>query len=88
MVILTANISIPPNIPFILFASFYTGALVFQKDFLMRFSTNISFEIIKQDLFQYVTGAIVLAVVTGLFAGLISYLLMCFFRKNKKQDFV
>ncbi len=84
IVILAANISIPPMLPFILFGSYYTGAVVTGKDLdLMHFTSDFSFETVTRDLFQYIVGAVVLAVVAGLTAGSVTYLLLKIFRKDK-----
>ncbi len=84
IVILAANISIPPMLPFILFGSYYTGALVLGKDLnLLHFTSDFSFKTISRDLFQYVTGALVLAIVTAIVTGLTTFLLLKIFRKKK-----
>ncbi len=84
IVILSANISIPPFLPFVLFASFYTGALVLGKDMsLLNFSSDFNFKTVSQDLLQYITGAVVLAIVTGLVTALITFVLLKIFRKKK-----
>ncbi len=84
IVILAANISIPPMLPFILFGSYYTGALIFGKDIsLLHFTSDISFKTVSQDLLQYVVGAVVLATVSAIVTGLITFLLLKIFRKEK-----
>jgi len=87
IVILAANISIPPMLPFILFGSYYTGALITGKNLdLVHFTSDFNFKTVTQDLFQYIIGAIILAIVTGLITGLITLLLLKIFRKKKIQD--
>jgi glycosyltransferase involved in cell wall biosynthesis len=84
IVILAANISIPPFLPFILFASFYTGALVLGNDLnLLHFTSDISFKSVTTDLLQYIIGSIVLAVTAGLITFGITYVLLKIFRKKK-----
>ncbi|MCF6184699.1 MAG: DUF2062 domain-containing protein [Bacteroidales bacterium] len=84
IVILSANISIPPLLPFVLFGSFYTGAIVTGKDLnLIHFTSGISFKTVSQDLMQYIIGAVVLSVVSAIVTGLITYLLLKIFRKKK-----
>jgi len=86
IVILAANISIPPMLPFILFGSYYTGALITGKDLNpVHFTSDFSFKTVTQDLFQYIIGSVVLAVVTGLITGLITLLLLKIFRKKHKN---
>ncbi len=84
IVVLAANISIPPMIPFILFGSFYTGALVLNKNIdLLHFTSEINLKTVSQDLFQYIIGAFVLAITTGFLTFLISFFLLKVFRKEK-----
>ena len=85
IVILAANISIPPMLPFILFGSFYTGALVLGNDMdLLHFTTDISFKTVTGDLFQYIVGSIVLAVTAAIATFSVTLLLLKIFRKNNK----
>lgn len=84
IVILAANISIPPFLPFILFGSFYTGALVLGNDLnLLHFTSDISFKSVTTDLLQYIIGSIVLAISAGLVSFGITYVLLKIFRKKK-----
>ncbi len=83
IVILAANISIPPMLPFILFGSYYTGAIVFGRNLdLFHFTSDFSFKTVSQDLFQYIIGAIVLSVVAAVVSGLITFILLKIFRKK------
>ncbi len=77
-----SNISIPPMIPFILYGSFWTGAKILGNSTAISFS-NISFERVSQDLFQYVIGACVLALVAGFAAMSISYVSLRIFNRKK-----
>lgn len=84
IVILAANISIPPLLPFVLFGSFYTGAVVLGKNLdLLHFTREISFKTVSQDLLQYIIGAMVLAILSAIITGLITLLLLKIFRKKK-----
>ncbi len=83
IVIIAANISIPPMIPFILFGSFYTGAIVLDNDLdFVHLNSFIDFEIIKKNILQYITGACVFASITGIFFGILSFFILNFFRKK------
>ncbi len=84
-VILAANISLPPMMPFIIFGSFYTGSLVMNSPLLLSFNQNISLESIGNNLLQYIIGSMVLAVVAGLVVFLLSRLILQIFRKEKKH---
>jgi len=79
-----ANISIPPMIPLILFASFYTGGLLLGESGLHSFSmVDVTFELAFTYLKQYVLGAILLALITGSGAFVISYSALSVWRKEK-----
>ncbi len=87
IVILAANISIPPMLPIILFGSYYTGAIVTGKNLnLLHFTTDFNFKTVSEDLFQYILGAIVLAIITAVVTGLITFILLKFFRKNNTNN--
>ncbi len=84
LVIIAANISIPPMIPLIIYMSFFTGRLYVKEDATwLIFSRELTFESVTQNLFQYVTGAVTLAVIAGLLAGITTYLLLAVFRKKR-----
>jgi len=82
IVIISANISLPPLIPFILFASVKTGELVLDVNTGLNFHSEFTFEVIKSLLKVYVTGSIVLAIIMSLIAGFSSWLLLTIFRKK------
>ncbi|UII28862.1 DUF2062 domain-containing protein [Fulvivirga maritima] len=75
LVLVAANISLPPFIPFIIFGSYKLGGLFMEnpKNNLL-FSSGISFENIKDNLFQYLVGAVVLSVIMGTFASVVTWL--------------
>ena len=83
LVIVAANISIPPMIPLLIFLSYKMGAW-WMGDHAMHlvFSKNISLHDIKVNLQQYIYGSITLAVVAALVLGFISYLLMKIFKRK------
>ena len=79
-----ANISIPPMIPFLLYGSLKTGQWVLQKDLHDNIlNTEISFETIKQHLFEYVIGSCLFAIIMATLIGGVTYLILNW--KNKKQ---
>lgn len=77
IVFFSANISIPPLIPPIIYLSFLTGAM-FLGDNASEFGfTEInSIDAIQMNLFQYTLGAVLLAIFTALCFGLLSYFLL------------
>ena len=77
LVIVAANISIPPMIPLIIFSSIKAGAFWMGKQAVeISFTKAISLLTIQQSLKQYIVGSITLAVVAGLFFGGLSYVLL------------
>jgi len=88
LVILFANISIPPMIPIILYTSYSFGAFWMPgKDLPISLSKSLSLSAIRDNWYyfkQYLAGSISLAIIAGLVAGLISFsLLKLFSRKNR-----
>ncbi|MCK5845979.1 MAG: DUF2062 domain-containing protein [Bacteroidales bacterium] len=91
LVIIASNISIPPLIPFILLGSYWIGGVTMGKEGggpLIRNLKNISdvtledfFDNIGKDLFQYIFGAFVLAIIMGA----ISYFITLFALKIKES---
>ncbi|MDI1356450.1 MAG: DUF2062 domain-containing protein [bacterium] len=84
IVILSANISFPPFIPFILIASLQMGELVTGDEAHITLS-NISLENMKTNLFTYLVGATVLAVSMALFMGLFTFLTLTLLSKRNKS---
>lgn len=81
--LIAANISLPPLIPFIIYLSFLVGGLILGGSALPELSSDLSFDDIKDDLIQYYFGAVVLAIFTGLSAGIISWFLLKKWRNEK-----
>ena len=74
LVILAANISIPPMIPLILFLSHLTGAFWMGNHAVpLSFHKDLSLELLGEGFYQYVLGAITLAIGSGVVFGLIAY---------------
>jgi glycosyltransferase involved in cell wall biosynthesis len=78
-----ANISIPPNIPALLFLSYITGGIVLGTGSSIRFSPSLTVKSFETNLLQYVIGAIVLSVVAGIASGIITYIILKIFRKKR-----
>lgn len=82
-VIIAANISIPPMIPIIIFASIFIGALILGKPIsLLSFSDAFGLESIADNLLQYILGSLAFACIAGFGGGIISYFLLLIFRKK------
>ncbi|MCX2745374.1 DUF2062 domain-containing protein [Mangrovivirga sp. M17] len=72
--ILAANISIPPMIPFIIYISYRIGYYFVSNPTMdLFFSHGITLEQIKNNLMQYLAGAVVFSVVAGLLTFVTSY---------------
>lgn len=77
LVVIAANISIPPMIPFILYASFMTGSLLVENPTTdISLSKMLDWELIGKNMYQYALGAVVLALAAGLLSGLLTWLLL------------
>ncbi len=84
LVIVAANISIPPMIPVIIFGSYKMGAF-WMGDNAMQigFSKSISLDSIKNNLLQYIYGSITLAVIAGIAFGLLTFVFLKLIDKKK-----
>lgn len=83
LVIVAANISIPPMIPVILFLSHVTGALWMGEDAVaLSFNQEITLDLLKHSFMQYVLGATTLAIGAGVIFGLITYGVLRIFRRE------
>jgi len=84
LVILAANISVPPMIPLILFLSHMTGGIWMGESAQhISFSKEITLETMKTSLVQYFLGAATLACIAGIIFGGITYLGLKIFRRQK-----
>ncbi|MEO7313084.1 MAG: DUF2062 domain-containing protein [Chitinophagaceae bacterium] len=83
LVIIAANISIPPMIPILIFASYKAGAF-WMGNYAMEldYKSSISLDAIKNNLQQYIYGSITLAIVAGAFFGLLTFILLKLFNKK------
>ncbi len=83
IVLVASNISIPPMIPIVLFASFKTGGFFVEANKLnLRFDSSISLDLIKDNLTQYVVGSLVFGILLALTFGIVTYILLLIFRKK------
>jgi len=83
LVIIAANISIPPMIPLIIYGSYKMGAYWMGSEKLdITFSNNISLESVRHNFEQYLYGSITLAITVGVFFGLMTFLLLKIFKRR------
>jgi len=84
LVIIAANISIPPMIPVILFLSHLTGALwMGDRARFISFHDPITLEMVGNNSVQYVLGAITFAIIAGSLSGTFTYLGLKIFKQPK-----
>lgn len=84
LVIVAANISIPPMIPIIIYLSYKTGALWMGANAVhFEFTSHIGLYSIKKNFEQYLLGSITLAIIAGLLAGLLTFVLLKLFKRRK-----
>lgn len=81
-----SNVSFPPFIPFIIYASLKVGSYFVASEANLLFDKSITLASIQNHIQQYVIGSLVLATICAVFFGSIAYLLLLFFTtfKNKK----
>lgn len=83
LVILAANISIPPMIPIILFASYKLGAYWMPSNHAtITFGWDLTLKSIRYNLQQYIYGSLTLAVLAGSFFSLAGFVLLKLFRRK------
>jgi glycosyltransferase involved in cell wall biosynthesis len=83
IVIVAANISIPPMIPFILYASYVTGGFMLGKGVKIRYSADLTIQAFHFNLLQYIVGSIVLAIILSIFLGVASLIILSLTRKKQ-----
>ncbi|MFT5824334.1 MAG: glycosyltransferase involved in cell wall biosynthesis [Crocinitomix sp.] len=82
--IAAANISIPPMIPLIIYASFLVGQLAVEGSVDHTQMWSMSTGNIQDNVLQYIIGAVILAVIMSVTVFTISFILLKLFRKEKK----
>ena len=83
LVIIAANISLPPLIPLIIFLSYKMGGWWMPKTATsLDFSKDITLEAIRKNLAQYIYGSISLAIIAGLIATIVTFILLKSFKRK------
>ncbi len=80
--IASANISIPPMIPFIIYLSLLTGQIFIHGNFETNQLLDFSSEVVQKNILQYFIGASVLSIIAFIGGFIISYLLLSLVRKD------
>jgi glycosyltransferase involved in cell wall biosynthesis len=83
---LASNVSFPPFIPFLIYASLKMGSYFVSNQGTLILDSSLTLEDIQKNATQYIVGSLILATVSALFSGLLTYALLTAFRPNKKQN--
>ena len=84
LVLVSANISIPPMIPFIIYLSYKMGAIwTGESSVPLKFDSSISLDTIHLNFMQYIYGSITLAIILGLFSGIATWITFAYKQKTK-----
>ncbi|UOU99606.1 DUF2062 domain-containing protein [Chryseobacterium daecheongense] len=70
-----SNISLPPFIPFVIAASLFLGAPFVHGDSNIL-TQELNFDLVKNNLLQYVIGSAILATTVATLSGIATYLLL------------
>ncbi|MDO9254524.1 MAG: DUF2062 domain-containing protein [Bacteroidales bacterium] len=81
LVILFANISIPPMIPLILFLSLVCGKFWIASADIPLFNSALNLETVKPFLMQYIVGSISLALLSAIVFGTLTFIILSTFRR-------
>ena len=81
--IASANVSIPPMIPVIIFVSYFFGSFFVTDGTTFPALSDITLDTIHLNFIQYVIGAVVFALVAALVSFGTSYLLLNKLRKRQ-----
>ena len=78
--------SFPPFIPFIIYGSLKVGSFFVSSDAPLILDSSMTFDDIQKNAALYIVGSLILATVSALSAGLISYLLLTAFSSKDKPN--
>jgi len=78
----TANISLPPLIPFVIFGSYKFGGLFYKNGVQLKSISDLTLDSINLNFAQYFLGGTVLAILAGLTGFAVSFVSLQLFRKQ------
>jgi uncharacterized protein (DUF2062 family) len=84
LVILSANISLPPMIPAIIYLSYVTGSYFVDKPIQLAYHQNLSVAAIHQNFVQYFIGSWIFASVAAIVAGLVTYIMLHLYQRRNR----
>ena len=79
-----SNVSVPPMIPFIVYASLQLGYFMVPNGTQQILISEFNFTAISEHLWQYILGSFALAVMASFFLGSISFFMLSIAQKQKK----
>jgi glycosyltransferase involved in cell wall biosynthesis/3-hydroxymyristoyl/3-hydroxydecanoyl-(acyl carrier protein) dehydratase len=82
IVFLAVSISLTPLLPLILYMSFVAGGFALGNGTWSP-EFELTIDTLKENLLQYVLGSVVFATLAGTIMGMLSYLIIPIFKKNK-----
>jgi glycosyltransferase involved in cell wall biosynthesis len=82
---LSSNVSFPPFIPFIIYGSLKMGSYFVTNDTALVLDSSLTFNDIQKNATQYIVGSLILASISAIIVGLVSYLLLSAFSKKRLQ---
>ena len=85
LVVLAANISLPPMIPFVLYLSYLMGGMMVTRPRHLASAEGLTLASIHQNFVQYFIGAWLLAGAAALLAGAATYVGQLFYHRAKQR---
>lgn len=83
---LASNVSFPPFIPLVIYGSLKMGSFFVAGDDALVLDSSVTFNDIQKNATQYIVGSLILASVSALITGSISYLLLSTFSSKNKTN--
>jgi len=80
---LSSNVSFPPFIPFIIYGSLKMGSYFVSNEGTLVLDSSLTLDDIQKNATQYIVGSLILASVSAIIVGLLSYLLLTAFSKKR-----
>ena len=84
IVFITANISLPPMIPLVLYLSFRTGGWFVGNPTTTASLNSINMEFVKHNLYQYLVGSVIFAIAAGIMVTVLVWLTVSVKRNRRK----
>lgn len=82
---MSSNVSFPPFIPFVIYGSLKMGSYFVSTDVPLILDSSVTLDDIQKNATQYIVGSLILASVSALFFGFISYLLLTAFTRKRTE---